>query len=97
MHDFLLSLNLPEIQRFLTSGHPPVLFQVLAVNTIIMMMIIFKRSRGKGSMRRHVTYVLQWILILGNLAVFCEEQWMPYFDNGRSMIVERYYHMVRPY
>ena len=97
MHDFLLSLNLTDIRIFLTSGHPPVLFQVLAINTIIMMMIIFRRGHGKGSMRRHVSYVLQWILILGNLAVFCQEQWMPYYQEGESLMVNHVSHMLRPY
>ena len=97
MNDFIKSLNLQDIQNFLLSGHPSILFQILAVNTIVMMIFIFRQSRGKGGMRNHVTYVVQWILIIGNLMVACEEQWMPYFDRGRSVLADEYYRVVRPY
>ncbi len=97
MHDFLLSLNLKDIEIFLTSGHPTILFQVLIVNTIIMMIIIFRQGRGKGSMRRNASYVLQWILILGNLAVFCEEQWVPYYQRSESLMVNHVKEILRPY
>jgi hypothetical protein len=97
MQDFVASLNLADVQNFLLSGHPSILFQILAVNTIIMMIIIFRRGRGKGSLRRHVSYILQWILILGNLMVVCQEQWMPYVDRGRTVIADHYYRAVRPY
>ena len=96
MHDFMKSLNLQDIQNFLLSGHPSILFQILAVNTIVMMIYIFRQGRNSG-MRSHVTYVVQWILIIGNLMVACEEQWMPYWTQGSSAVFQKYNQVIRPY
>lgn len=97
MHDFLQTLRLNDVQTFLWTGHPPIIIQLIAFNTILMVILILRRARTVPNSRRHITYVLQWIIIATNLAVFCQEQWMPYFDKSKDVFMDQIYHITRPY
>ncbi|MDE2384389.1 MAG: hypothetical protein KGO53_07205 [Alphaproteobacteria bacterium] len=90
MHDFINSLDLPDVQTFLLNGHPPIIVQLMAVNTVVMVLFILRGRRANNAHRRHLTYVTQWIFVLMNLVVVCEEQWLPYADHSRQVVSDRY-------
>jgi len=96
MQDFINSLHLADVREFLLSGQPPLLVQLLALNTVVMIIFIVRRARGKGHERLQVTYALQWILIGGIVGVIMEDHWLPYVDHSRMVITDRYNHVVNP-
>jgi hypothetical protein len=90
MNNFWRDMKLDELSDFLLSGHPTILAQLLVINTVLMIMFIIRRLRGQNYSVRHVTYVLQWILLFGNLIVLMEQQWMPMADDGIHAIMWKY-------
>ena len=97
MHDFIESLRLGDVQHFLWTGHPPIIIQLIAFNTILMVIVILRRARNTNSVRRPATAFLQWILIATNLAVLAEEQWIPYAYRSRVIFMEEVHHFTRAY
>ncbi len=97
MYEFIESLRLGDVQHFLWTGHPPIIIQLIAFNTILMVIVILRRARNTNSTKRSATMVLQWILIATNFAVLCQEKWMPYADQSRAILMEEVYHFTRAY
>ena len=97
MSDFLEAIKLDDIRIFLWTGHPPIIIQLVAFNTILMVIMILRRARSTGSGRRPITYLLQWMLIATNLAVLGQEQWMPYLDKSTSVLMDQVNYVTRPY
>ena len=97
MHDYIEAMRLNDVSNFLWTGHPPIIIQLVAFNTILIVIMILRRARTTGSARRPLTHLLQWILIATNLAVLCQEQWMPYVDRSKSILVDEVYGITRSY
>ena len=97
MSDYFEAIKLDDIRIFLWTGHPPIIIQLVAFNTILMVIIILRRARSTGGGRRPITSLLQWMLIATNLAVLCQQQWMPYLDKSKSVIMDQVDHIARPY
>jgi hypothetical protein len=96
MQDFIASLNLADVRHFLLSGDPPIVVQLLALNTVLMVLFLIRRIRGKAGQPMHVTYTMQWILVFGIVGVILEDQWLPYVGSGKSLITDRYQRAVNP-
>ena len=96
MQDFITSMNLADVRHFLLSGEPPIILQLLALNTIVMVVFLIRRIRSNGHQRLHVSYAMQWILIVGVVGVILEDKWMPYVDSGRFVFSDRYSRAVNP-
>ena len=97
MNDYIEAIKLDDIRIFLWTGHPPIIIQLIAFNTILMVIMILRKARSTGSGRRPITYILQWILLATNLAVLCQEQRIPYLDRSKSVLMDQVGHIVRPY
>ncbi len=63
---------------FLTTGHPPLILELLAINTIFLILFILRRMTGIYTRKAHTTYVVQALLILGNGAVLMQSELSPY-------------------
>ncbi len=96
MEDFLLHLRLDDIQYLLKSGNPPIILQLLCINTLLMIVMIFRRMRTKTTVRRHSTYVMQWFLLAACFAVVSEQQWLPHVERGANSAMFQLNQMVRP-
>ena len=96
MQDIIASLNLADVRHFLLSGDPPIIAQLLALNTVLMVLFLIRRIRGRSADKMHVTYAMQWILLVGIVGVILEDKWMPYVDSGRGLISERYHRVINP-
>ncbi len=97
MHDLIESLRLGDVQNFLWTGRPPIIIELIAFNTILMVIVILRRARNTNSTRRPATMFLQWILIVTNLAVLSQDHWMPYADHSRAVFMDEVYHYTRSY
>jgi hypothetical protein len=58
-----------EAYRVLASGEPPILFQLLMFNTIMMVFWHLRRKRGLWTIRRETAIGLQVALLVGNIAI----------------------------
>jgi hypothetical protein len=77
--DIYDTLQLSEVQSFMLSGQPPMIFQLLAINSIFMLLFIIRRMRNRGP-KRHLFTTLQWILMFVNLGVLCQSNLSPYLQ-----------------
>ena len=97
MREFIESLRLGDVQHFLWTGHPPIIIQLIAINTILIVIMILRRARNSHAARQPATVFLSWILIATNLAIFCQETWVPYADRSRVILMDQVYHYTRAY
>ena len=65
--------------RILASGEPPLAFQLLAVNTIFLVIYILRRATTKHRMQSHTVQIVQALLLITNIAVVFQDgayQWL---------------------
>jgi hypothetical protein len=58
-----------EAYRVLGSGQPPIIFQLLVFNTIMMVIMHLRRKKGLWTIRRETAIAVQAILLIGNIAI----------------------------
>ena len=58
-----------EAYRILASGDPPIMFQLLLFNTLMMVFWHLRRKRGLWTIRRETAMALQVALLVGNIAI----------------------------
>ena len=56
-------------QEFLLSGEPPIITQILILNTLCLIFWIVRRMRGAPAMRYKAANAVQYLLILANCAL----------------------------
>mgnify|MGYP001765391516 CR=1 FL=1 len=67
------------LYRILASGEPPLAFQLLAVNTIFLVIYILRRATTKHRMQSHTVQIVQALLLITNIAVVFQDgayQWL---------------------
>jgi hypothetical protein len=75
-----------ELHRFFTDGNPPLILLLLALNTIFLMIYVYRKVKAKHKMHPNTVYAVQIILIGCNFAVAFNKAWLPYFSNVRMPI-----------
>jgi hypothetical protein len=58
-----------EAYRILASGDPPIMFQLLLFNTLMMVFWHLRRKRGLWTIRRETAMALQVALLVGNIFI----------------------------
>jgi hypothetical protein len=58
-----------EAYRILASGEPPIMFQLLVFNTVMMVFWHLRRKQGLWTIRRETAIGLQVALLVGNIAI----------------------------
>lgn len=58
-----------EAYRILASGEPPIIFQLLVFNTIMMVFWHLRRKQGLWTIRRETAIGIQLALLIGNIAI----------------------------
>ena len=73
MLDLFRDARWDELYAFFDSGHPPLMVQLLALNTIVFMLFIVRRMRGAKTLRAETASLVQSLLLVANmLAIFQE-------------------------
>jgi len=62
------------LYRVLAKGNPPLALQLLALNTIFVVLFIVRRATAKHRMRNQTAEIIQLFLLIANLAVVFQEQ-----------------------
>ena len=75
--DFLLeiaqSAYWAEAFRFLATGGFPMGLQLLLLNTIVLAILMLRRARGAYALRRETMIVVQYALIMANIAIVLQK------------------------
>lgn len=68
-------LNAPwwQITDFLNRGNPPLIFQILAINTIFFILFIVRRMRNARTLHRGAAIQVQALLILSNALLLFQD------------------------
>jgi hypothetical protein len=65
---------------FLASGDPPMIFRLLAINTIFLVFYIIRRARVSTQMRPETMIQVQVLLILANILILFQRDIMRMID-----------------
>ncbi len=69
-------LNAPwwQLSQFLSRGNPPIITQIMGLNTIFFILFIVRRMRGAAALRRDTAIMVQVLLVISNSLVLFQEQ-----------------------
>ena len=74
MIDLFLNAPWNELYGFFARGEPPLVFQLLLLNTVIFVLFMFRRLRGARAMRHETAVTVQSLLILANALIMFREE-----------------------
>ena len=69
-------------REFMMSGNPPLMTQMLILNTVVLIFWMVRRMRGASAMRYKTANVVQGLLIAANCAVLLNGDFQ-FFDFSR--------------
>lgn len=69
-----------QLYDFFTAGYPPLVFKLLALNTIFFMYFVLRRLRGAKTMRRNPAIIVQSLLITANGLMMFQKELMHTVD-----------------
>jgi hypothetical protein len=71
MLDFFTDARWDELYAFFAKDTPPLIAQLLALNTVVFMLFTVRRMRGKQALRVETASLIQSLLLFANmLAIF---------------------------
>ena len=76
MYDLAERARWEDIYTLLTSGHPPLILQMLANNTIFLILFMLKRIWGRRG-TENTSHAIQILLIVANGMIVYEQKWLP--------------------
>jgi hypothetical protein len=80
MLDMFYQARWGELYAFLAEGNPPLIVQLMVVNTIFFVVFIMRRRRGARSMRAQTASTIQGLLIFANTIVLFQDYFWQYRD-----------------
>ena len=63
-----------QLTDFLSKGHPPIIVQLLAINTIFFILLIVRRARGVPGMRRDSVIQVQALVVVANVLLLFQQE-----------------------
>lgn len=63
-----------QISNFLMQGNPPVIVELMAINTIFLMLYIVRKARGASTIRGETLIQVQALVIFANVLLLFQEQ-----------------------
>jgi hypothetical protein len=73
MFDTYMQVQWQELYEFFSSGRPPLALQLLAINTIFLILFMLKRMRGMPNLRPETARVVQAFLLAANFAIVFQQ------------------------
>ena len=71
-------------REFMMTGEPPLITQMLLLNTIVLIFWMVRRMRGASAMRAQTANIVQGLLIAANCAVLLNGDFQ-FYDLSRLM------------
>ncbi len=94
MYDLLNRVQWIEISAYLTSGQPSLLMQLVALNALFLIAIIFVRIRRNPDSKRRPHFYVQEALLLFNLFILSEDQFAPFYFHRIEPLIYNFKHWV---
>jgi hypothetical protein len=76
-----------DLHQFLMSGDPPVLTKLLVINTLFLVLYIYRKARGKHRMRAWSAYGVQFLLIAANFMAMFEMEIFRFVWQAKGILV----------
>jgi hypothetical protein len=74
MFDQIMNAPWWQLADFLTKGNPPLVVELMLVNTIFLIVVIIRRAKGLPTMRTEAVIQIQGLVILANAMVLFQDQ-----------------------
>jgi hypothetical protein len=74
MLDLFREARWDELYAFFAKGHPPLMAQLLALNTIVFMLFIVRRMRGARALRAETASMVQSMLLVANMLAIVQDK-----------------------
>jgi|GEM_PF-1956450 len=71
--DLFWAADWDGLYRSLAKGNPPLALQILALNTIFLVIFIIRRTTSKNRMRNSTVEIIQLFLLVANIAILFQE------------------------
>lgn len=65
---------------FLSSGYPPIMFSILAINTIFLTLYAIRRAKNLHRMRQSTVIQVQALLVLANCLILFQRDIQQFLD-----------------
>jgi hypothetical protein len=86
MMDLFFQARWGELYGFFAEGQPPLLAQLLVVNTIFFVVFIMRRMRGAHTLRAQTATTVQGLLIFANTMVLFQDYFWHYWHYKDRLI-----------
>ena len=73
MLEFVTDARWDELFAFFMKGTPPLIAQLLALNTIVFMLFMVRRMRGKQALRVEMASLVQSLLLFANMLAIYQD------------------------
>ena len=73
MLEFVTDARWDELFAFFMKGTPPLIAQLLALNTIVFMLFMVRRMRGKPTLRAEMASLVQSLLLFANMLAIYQD------------------------
>ncbi len=74
MIDLIARTHWNQLYNTLAAGDPPLMFRIMALNTLFFILFLVRRARGVHSMRRETASRVQGLLIAANALILFQDQ-----------------------
>ena len=73
MLEFVTDARWDELYAFFMKGTPPLIAQLLALNTVVFMLFMVRRMRGKHALRVETASLVQSLLLFANMLAIYQD------------------------
>ena len=73
MLEFVTDARWDELYAFFMKGTPPLIAQLLALNTVVFMLFMVRRMRGKQALRVETASLVQSLLLFANMLAIYQD------------------------
>ena len=95
MYDLFMRAQWFELYNYFASGNPPLILQLLVLNTIFFVWLIIKRLRGQHVPKMRLTsFHMQELLIFANVLVLMQGQYLPFLQQRVMPVVDHVQRML---
>lgn len=71
--DLFWAADWDGLYRGLAKGNPPLALQLLALNTVFLVIFVIRRARAKQRLRNSTVELIQLFLLVANIAIVFQE------------------------
>jgi hypothetical protein len=84
--DLIYRARWDQLYTFFTDGYPPLVLKLLIINTIFMVLFIYRRARAKHPLRPTSAYTVQGLLIATNALVMFQNDVMGLATRAQTIL-----------